>query len=259
MLHNIEISPLFIAELSAHHLGMRNIAKQLIKKAKEAGAHYVKIDKKIPYQNFHKEIDVPNIKIPSSIYTQSFELSEEDFCEIDYYCKSLSIDWYAGCETFEALDFFKKFEMPFYEINITSTVEQTFVEKVLNTAKKHKKNIILKFEDFKSSLVQDTIKTIIQEDISCILLFSSQHIQPKEEAIETIQYLKENYKHQHIKIGYSGDEKGYSQTILAATKGINIINRKFTLSKNLKISSIEMALTPKEFCEMTKIVNEISQ
>ena len=91
---------LFIAEIGINHNGDVNIAKQLIKIAKEIGCDAVKFQKRTVEKVYSKEIlDSPRDS-PWGNTTRDqkvgLEFGEKEYNEINKYCSSLDIDWFAS-------------------------------------------------------------------------------------------------------------------------------------------------------------------
>lgn len=59
---------------------------------------------------------------------------------------------------------------------------------------------------------------------------------------------------QDINIGYSGHESGFIPTLGAIAKGAKVIERHFTLDKNMKGSDHSCSLNPTEFAEMVRSI-----
>ena len=90
----------FIAEIGINHNGDINIAKQLIKIAKDIGCDAVKFQKRTVEKVYSKEaLDVPR-ESPWGATTREqkigLEFGKEEYDEIDKYCFSLGIDWFAS-------------------------------------------------------------------------------------------------------------------------------------------------------------------
>ena len=83
--------PFLIAEIGINHNGDMNIAKQLITNAKKCGFDAVKFQKRDIYSVYSKE----QLKVPrespwgktTEQQKQGLELTEENYREIDNFCK----------------------------------------------------------------------------------------------------------------------------------------------------------------------------
>ena len=73
---------------------------------------------------------------------------------------------------------------------------------------------------------------------------SSYPTQPRDVNLRVIETFREEFKDIHI--GYSGHEEGIAVTVAAAALGATVVERHFTLDKNLKGSDHKCSLEPKE-------------
>ena len=81
---------LYIAELSINHLGMLNIAKSMIKAAKNSGADFVKIKiKKV--NKYYSQKPKKWREYDFIDYRESLELKNDDIKEMVSYCKEIGI------------------------------------------------------------------------------------------------------------------------------------------------------------------------
>ena len=88
------------AEIGINHNGDLKIAKEIIKGCKDSGADAVKFQKRTIEDVYTKE-QLESLR--ESPWGKTFreqkegiEFNEEEFDQIDKFCKNLSIDWYAS-------------------------------------------------------------------------------------------------------------------------------------------------------------------
>ena len=135
--------PYLIAEIGINHNGDINIAKNLIKNAKETGFDAVKFQKRNIYKVYSKEIlDTPR-ESPWGKTTEQqkkgleFEINE--YKQINDYCKELNIEWFGSAWDLDSLDFLDKFNVKFNKVASAMIVDQNFLTEV---AKKKKHTFI---------------------------------------------------------------------------------------------------------------------
>ena len=77
--------------------------------------------------------------------------------------------------------------------------------------------------------------------------------------INYLDLLIQEFKNDNISVGFSDHEEGISASVLASLKGIVMIERHFSLSKELKIHHIKTALLPNEFMLMVNTIKDIKE
>lgn len=250
--------PLFIAELTINHLGMVNIAKTMIKSAKDSGADFVKL--KIKKVDKYYKTEVKKWRSFEFLdYRKSLELREEDFYELDKFCKDVGIKWFSTIHDEETLRFIQKLNPPMYKIASMDSDKEQLVDEVIKVCKSEKKPLIIsvggKSEDFTQKIIQ---KIKSQKIKSYILHTVSIYPTPIGRCnINYIPHLIKTYQDDNIKIGYSGHEEGIAPSILASIYGVSMVERHFTISKDYLIHHIKTAITPVEFANMVSIINDI--
>ena len=127
------MSVFIIAEIGINHNGDMKICKQLIDLASESGCDAVKFQKRVPElcvpENKRNEIRItPWGKITYFEYKEKIEFSEEEYIEIDNYCKELGINWSASAWDIESIKFLQKFDLPFLKIPSDKNTDIEFIE-----------------------------------------------------------------------------------------------------------------------------------
>ena len=101
-----------IAEIGINHNGDMEIVKKLIDMAKDSGCDAVKFQKRSIDIVYDKEmLDSPRESPWGSTQReqkQGLELNENDYDEIDKYCKDKNIYWFASAWDIESQNFLKK-------------------------------------------------------------------------------------------------------------------------------------------------------
>ena len=250
--------PIMVAEFTVNHLGMVSIAKKMIDAAISGGANLIKLKYKNVdkyYQDDGKKWRNFNFKS----YRGSLELSKNDFAELAEYCNSKSINWFCTVHDSEGLEFLKPFDPPYYKVASMDADKVELVDEVMSLCKKENKPIIISLGGKSNKFVADIVAKINEHDIKAFLLHTvSIYPTPTGQSnISYIRYLKKHFESDNIKIGYSGHEIGYTPSLLAVTHGAAMIERHFTLSHDWKIHHLKCALTPDQYKEMNKMIDEL--
>ena len=129
-----------IGEIGINHNGSVEIARQLIRGAKEAGADMVKFQKRtpelcVPKDQWYIERDTPWGRMTYIDYRHKIEFGQEGYAAIDRYCKELGIDWTASCWDEAAIDFMEPFNPPFYKMASASLTDLPLLRKARATGR----------------------------------------------------------------------------------------------------------------------------
>ena len=112
--------PFIIAEIGLNHNGDVNIAKELIKVAKDAGCNAVKFQKRTIDIVYEKEFLALPRESPwgktQRDQKEALEFGFDEYREIDLFCKALEIDWFASAWDIESLIFLKRFDCKYNKI-----------------------------------------------------------------------------------------------------------------------------------------------
>ena len=123
-----------IAEIGINHNGDIKIAKKLIELAKKCKFDCVKFQKRDinivytqEYLNEPRKSPWGNTQRDQKL---GLEFGEADYDEIDKFCKSLNIDWFASAWDLNSLNFLEKYNLKFNKIASAMIVDQAFLEQV---------------------------------------------------------------------------------------------------------------------------------
>lgn len=233
-----------IAEVGINHNGDLNLAKKIIKSAKESGADAVKFQK--------RTIDLVYSKEQLKSFRQSpwgntfeaqkrgLELGEKEYDEIDKLCKEINIIWFASCWDTESLKFLKKYDLSYNKI---ASAMLTHYELITEVAKQRKHTFISTgmhtLEEI--SKVVDIFK---KYDCPFELMHtvSTYPMKIENANLRMIKTLKELFK---CNVGYSGHEVGRAVSVAAAALGISSLERHVTMDRTFygtdQAASLEMA------------------
>jgi N-acetylneuraminate synthase/N,N'-diacetyllegionaminate synthase len=112
-----------------------------------------------------------------------------------------------------------------------------------------------KFEEIKQAI--ETIRAINKDNKISLLHCTSSYPCPIGEVnLRAMLELKERFKDEFepLDIGYSDHTEGITVPVMAATLGATVIEKHFTLDKNLPGPDHKASLNPKELKEMVKAI-----
>lgn len=125
---------LIVAEITTNHFGDRDRLKAMIILAKQAGADYIKLQKRDVETFYSKETLEKPFRSPFGKtfreYRLGIELDGNDFEWVDRFCKELGIGWFASVLDEPSYDFIKKFNPSMIKLPSTISEKKSYLEKV---------------------------------------------------------------------------------------------------------------------------------
>ncbi len=250
--------PIIIAEAGVNHNGSIKIAKRLIDVAKNAGADYVKfqtfeakklVTKKAKLADYQKK----NLKQNKSQYQmlKKLELKKEDHKKLINYCKRKKIKFLSTAFDLESLEFLvKKCKIDCIKIPSGEITNLPLLEKAASL----KRKIFLSTGMSNLSEINLAIKVLNKngckkKDITVLHCTTNYPAKPDELNLAALKLLKKKFA---INVGYSDHSLGILAPIIALSYGASVIEKHFTLNKNLKGPDHKASLEPEELKEMVK-------
>lgn len=248
---------LIIAEIGINHNGSLNIAKKLIKKAKESGADIAKfqvfntdlfVAKNAPAARYQKK-NIKNKKIKQYDFLKKLEISEKNLFLLKKYCQKNKIEFMATPFDRESLKTIIRCKVK--RIKVASSDLDNF--ELLESIQRTKKPIILSsglsnLTGIKKSLIFLKKKGIKKNKIT-LLHCTTAYPTPNEEI--NLKVL-DSFKKLGVKIGYSDHTEGNEAALGAVALGAQVIEKHFTLNKNMKGPDHKASADPKQLKELVK-------
>lgn len=218
-----------IAEIGINHNGDIEIAKQLIRVAKVAGADAVKFQKRtpelcVPPEQRNVMRETPWGYISYMDYRYKVEFDFEQYSDIDEFCKKQEITWFASVWDEPSVDFMKHFDIPCYKIPSALLTS----ESLLNYVRKQGRTIILSTGMSTLEEVDRAIEILGKKDLIVLQTCSSYPAKYDELNIRVIPMFMKRYG---IPIGYSGHETGLPSTVAAVALGACVVERHITMDR----------------------------
>lgn len=234
---------IIISEIGINHNGDIEIAKQLIKGAKDAGADIVKFQKRDINSTYsQEELDKPRespFGNTNRLLKEGLEFNELEYDEIDRYCKEIGIDWCVSCWDLPSIKFMKKYNLKYNKI---ASALLTHGELVTEIAKEKKLTFISTGMSTMTE-IQTVVDIFKYYNCPYILLHcNSQYPCTEEKAnLKCIRYLGHYFMSD---IGYSSHCVGIIDCIAAVVAGANVIEKHITLDRAMfgsdQASSVEI-------------------
>tara|TARA_B110000858_G_C17767889_1_gene457975 strand:+ start:354 stop:1211 length:858 start_codon:yes stop_codon:yes gene_type:complete len=235
--------PFLIAEIGINHNGSIDITKKLIDEAKKSDFDAVKFQKRDIDLVYSKEIlDTPRESAWGTTTREQkmgLEFNENEYDEIDEYCKKKEIKWFASAWDVNSLKFLDKYNLNYQKVASAMIVDENLLVEIA----KRKKYTFISTGMSKKEDIDKAIEIFRANDCSFELMHcvSTYPMNPRDANLVTIKQLKENY---NCDVGYSGHENGIVVSLAALQFDISSLERHITLDRTMYGSDQAASLEP---------------
>ena len=251
-----EGEPCFIiAEAGINHNGDIKLAKKLISTAKDAGADAVKFQTHIPEKEMLKD-DSTAEYVGELLFDllKRVELSKKDHVELKNYATNKGILFLSTPFSREAVDLLEEIGVRAYKVGSGEMTNLPLLEYI---AKKKKPMIISTgmstFEE-----IEETINLVKKFNDDLILLHCTSTYPTRYEDVNlrVIERLREKFK---IPVGLSDHSIDIYTALASVVLGACIIEKHFTINKDLPGPDQKASITPSELKELVKGVRAVEK
>jgi N-acetylneuraminate synthase len=240
-----------IAEIGINHNGDLGIAKQMIDAAIHAGVDAVKFQKRTPDVSTPPDQQTQMRETPWGYityleYRYKVEFNEEQYQEIDRYCKEKGIAWMVSVWDQPSVDFMEKFDTPVYKIPSASLTDFGLIRKARATGKP----LILSSGMSTMEQIHHGVKNAGEKDLVLMHCTSTYPCEPEELNLRMIETLRREFP--NLPIGYSGHEVGLVPTAVAVALGACMVERHLTLNRAMWGSDQAASVEPWGFETLVK-------
>ncbi len=226
--------PQVIAEIGCNHKGDPAIAKEMI----HVAAYFCKVDV-VKFQK--RTIDI--VYTPEQLaqprespwgstqreQKEGLEFNEQEYDEIDAYCKSKSIGWFASAWDIESLKFLRKYDLPYNKVASAMLTHHPFIEEVAREGKPTFVSTGMSTYE----QIDAAVAVFAKHDCPIVLMHSvSEYPAPVERLnLLAINSLWQRYG---LPVGYSGHETVMANVVNFATLlGAVALERHITLDRSM--------------------------
>lgn len=253
---------LIIAEAGVNHNGKLDIALKLCDAAKEAGADVVKFqtwktEKIITHSVAQAEYQTENTGKTESQFDmlKRLELSFEDFKTIKEHCDKIGIQFASTADEEESLDFLVSIGIPFIKIGSGEITNIPYL-RIMGS-----KKLPIIISSGMSTLAEvDTalseLKNAGATDITLLHCTTNYPCPMNDVNLKAMLTLKEAFK---IPVGYSDHTEGIEVPVAAVAMGAKVIEKHFTLDRNMEGPDHLASTEPDEFNKMVESIRNIEK
>lgn len=251
------MSVYIIAEAGVNHNGSLELALQMVDAAKNAGADCIK------FQTFKSE----NLVAPSAGMAsyqkkntnkdtsqlemlRSLELSYDEFVCLKEYCQKKEITFLSTPFDLESIAFLDSLNIPFWKIPSGEITNLPYLEALAKT----KRPVVMStgmctMEDVENALA--VFRRSGVEDIGllhCNTEYPTPYTDVNLRAMDTLR------AHFGVPVGYSDHSMGITVPIAAVARDAVIIEKHFTLDRNMPGPDHKASLEPEELAAMVQAI-----
>ncbi len=252
---------LIIAEAGVNHNGDINIAKKLIDEAYKAGADIVKFQTGMPKNVMSKfakkaEYQIENTKKEDESQLEmanSFILQYEEFAELKEYAKEVGIEFLSTPFDLESADYLKSIGVSLWKIPSGEVTNLPYLRRIGS----YKQPVIMSTGMCEMHEIEAAVAVLREagaSDISLLHCTTNYPTEMEDVNLKAMLTLKEEFK---TPIGYSDHTKGIHVPVAAVAMGAEIIEKHFTLDRNMEGPDHIASLEPDELAEMVRQIRDI--
>lgn len=258
--------PYIIAELGSNHNGDMELAKKLIKAAKESGADCVKFQswsknaifsKKVYEQNYFLKDDYrarDDHTLESIV--EKFSVSEQELLTLKNFCDDISIDFSSTPFSRKEVDYLVDvLKAPFVKIASMDLNNYPFLDYI---ARKERPIVLSTgLNDF--SEIDRAVRVIERAGNDQIIILHCVSKYPPDDSDINLNNIETFMRMYPYPIGFSDHSIGFSIPLAATAKGASIIEKHFTIDKKLPGWDHKISANPTELkiiCDESKRINE---
>lgn len=244
--------PFLVAELSGNHQGSLQRALEIIDRAKQAGAHAIKLQ---TYTPDTITLDVSSeeflIKDQDSLWKNRrlYELYQEAYTPWDWHpiifehCRQIGMEAFSSPFDETAVDFLESLNVPCYKIASPEIVDHDLIRKVALTGKP----LILSTGGATLVEIGEAVAVARQSGCKQMILLkctAAYPAQPKDIHLRTLPHLSESFD---VLVGLSDHTLGIGVAIASVALGACLIEKHFTLSREEGGVDSAFSMEPHEF------------
>ena len=253
-----------IAEAGVNHNGDISLAKQLIDVAAEAKVDYVKFqtfktNKVVTKSAKRAEYQINNTKNEDSQFEmlQKLELSEDNHYELIEYCRKKKIKFLSTAFDLDSIDFLNKIGISLAKIPSGEITNLPYLKKIANLFPE----VILSTGMADLIEVKEAVNVLINEGVDKnklkVLHCNTEYPTALNDVnLKAMLHIKNKIG---VSVGYSDHTLGLEVPIAAVALGAEVIEKHFTLDRNMKGPDHRASLEPGELELMVKSIRNIEQ
>lgn len=253
------MSVYIIAEAGVNHNGSFELACKLVDAAKTAGVDCIKfqtfkaknlVSHSAQKAEYQKDTTGEGSQIDM---LKKLELSYDEFLKLKAYCDEKGICFLSTPFDFESIEFLNSIDMPFWKIPSGEITNYPYLVNLARTGKP----IVMSTGMCEMKEIETAIKVLTKNGTKEIKLLhcNTEYPTPFEDVnLKAMETMRDAFG---FEVGYSDHTKGIEAPIAAAALGATVIEKHFTLDRNMQGPDHKASLEPDELSAMVKAIRHI--
>lgn len=251
-----------IAEAGVNHNGKVDLALQLVDKAVEAGADCVKFQTFITENEMVRDAEKAEYQKDSTGDTETefemvkkLELSFEEFRQIKAYCEQKNILFLSTPFDLDSIDFLESLDIFCWKIPSGEITNLPYLKRIAET----KRDIIMSTGMCELDEIRQAVRILKENGAGKITLLHCNTEYPTPYEDVNLQAMDTLHKEFQLEIGYSDHTSGIEVPIAAVARGAAVIEKHFTLDRNMEGPDHKASLEPHELKKMIISIRNIEK
>lgn len=251
-----------IAEAGVNHNGKVDLALQLVDKAVEAGADCVKFQTFITENEMVRDAEKAEYQKDSTGDTETefemvkkLELSFEEFRQIKAYCEQKNILFLSTPFDLDSIDFLESLDIFCWKIPSGEITNLPYLKRIAET----KRDIIMSTGMCELDEIRQAVRILKENGAGKITLLHCNTEYPTPYEDVNLQAMDTLHKEFQLEIGYSDHTPGIEVPIAAVARGAAVIEKHFTLDRNMEGPDHKASLEPHELKKMIISIRNIEK
>lgn len=266
--HNRHV--MIIAEAGVNHNGSLQMAREMVHAAAEAGADYVKFQTAVPELVISSIADKAEYQKETTgdgesqlDMCRSIHLPLRDYIELKELCGEYGIGFMSTPFDLVSIDFLADLGQDWFKIpsgEITNLpylrrVAEKGIPVILSTGMSTLEEIDTAIEVLTGSSRQYPSQSSLRRRDIIVLHCNTQY--PTPYADVNLRAMTALHEQLGVKVGYSDHTQGIEVPVAAVAMGAHVIEKHFTLDRNLPGPDHKASLTPDELARMVRSIRNI--
>jgi len=221
----------------------RSVPREVVEKAVERGVLPPENEKRLKDSNFS---DTTNGDLKWAL-----EFTEDEYREIDRYCRERRIDWFASPWDVKSAEFLGKFDTPAVKVASASLTDDALLRAIRSLGKP----VILSTGMSTMEEIEHAVGVLGEDDLIILHCTSTYPGKLEELNLRVINTLKERFPLSPV--GYSCHSTGIVEPVKAAVLGASIIEKHITLDRAMFGSDQPASVEPGGLYHMVRDIRNI--